>query len=101
MHLQDTMVHYFGIKLISFRFSVFFIILKSRRLKLCREYLFSNAVTIILLISDTQYYVPIKLCRMAENIHLFIIVRILTPENVILKQNLILDIIELDWEEIN
>ena len=50
---------------------VLFVILKSRKLKLCRGHLFSNAVKIMLFISDAQYYVPIKLCRMAGSIHLF------------------------------
>ena len=50
---------------------VLFVILKSRKLKLFRGHLFSNAVKIMLFISDTQYYVTIKLCRMAGSIHLF------------------------------
>ena len=50
---------------------VIFIILKSKKLQLFRGQLFSNAVKIMLFISDTQYYVPIKLCNMAGSIHLF------------------------------
>ena len=80
---------------------VLFVILKSRKLKLFREYLFSNAVKIMLFISDAQYYVLIKLCRTAGSIHLFKIMGMLTPENVNLKQNVILDVIELDWKEVN
>ena len=53
---------------------VFFIILKSRNL--FRGHLFSNAVKIILFISDVQYYV---LCRYAGSIHLFKITGISTP----------------------
>ena len=48
-----------------------FVILNSRKLKLLQGHLFSDAVKIMLFISDTQYYVPLKLCRMAENTHLF------------------------------
>ena len=80
---------------------VLFVIFKSRKLKLCRGHLFSNTVKIILFISDAQYYVPFKLCRMAVSIHLFKIMGTLAPENVKLKQNLIWDIIELDWKEFN
>ena len=40
----------------------------------------------MLFISDTQYYVPIKLCRMAESIHPFKITGLLTLENVKLKR---------------
>ena len=75
------------------------VILKSRKLRLFRAHLFSNAVKIMLFISDAQYYVPIKLCRMAGSIHLFKIIGTLTLENVKLKGNNIWDIIELDWKE--
>ena len=54
---------------------VFFVILKW-----FRGHLFSNAVKIMLFISDVQYYVQIKLCRMAESIHLFKVMGTLTPE---------------------
>ena len=73
-----------------------FAILKSRKLKLFRGPVFSNVVKIMLVISDAQYYVPIKLCRIAGNIHLFKIMRMLTPENIKLNQNLIWVVIELD-----
>ena len=60
---------------------VLFVILKSRKLKLFRGHLLSNAVKIMLFISDTQYYVPIKLCScgVAGTIHLFKIMGMLTP----------------------
>ena len=48
-----------------------FVALHSRKLKLCRGCLFSNAVKIMLSILDVQYYVPIKLCKTAGSIHLF------------------------------
>ena len=48
--------------------------------------MFSNAVKIMLFISDAQYYGPVKLCRTAESIHLFKITGTLFPENVKLKQ---------------
>ena len=37
------------------------IIINTRKLKLFRGYLFSNAVKVMLFISDAQYYVPVKL----------------------------------------
>ena len=55
----------------------------------------------MLFISDAQYYVPIKLCRMAESICLFKITGTLVTENVKLKQNFIWDIIEIDWKGVN
>ena len=55
----------------------------------------------MLFISDVQFYVPIKLCKMAGSIHLFKITGILKPENLKLKQNYIWGVIEIDWEEVN
>ena len=63
--------------------------------------MFSNAFKIMLFISDVQYYVAIKLCKMAGSIHLFKITVTLVPENVKLKWNFIWDIIEIDWKGVN
>ena len=41
-----------------------------------------NAVKIMLFILDVQYYVPIKLCKMAGSIHLFKITDTIKPQNV-------------------
>ena len=59
---------------------VIFTILQVRRTKLCRGQLFSNAVKIMLFISNTQYYVPIKLCKPMDSIHLFKITGILITD---------------------
>ena len=53
-----------------------------RKSKLCREYMFCNAVKIMIFISDVQYYVPIKLCKTAGSIHIYKITGMLEPENV-------------------
>ena len=50
---------------------VIFAILQVRTIKLYRGQLFSNAVKLMLFISDVQYYVPIKLCKTTGSIHLF------------------------------
>ena len=55
----------------------------------------------MLFISDTKYYVPIKLCRTAGNMHLFKTTGKLTPENVKLKTHILWDVIQLDWKEVN
>ena len=55
----------------------------------------------MLFISDVQYYVPVKLCRMAESIHQSKITGPLGPGNVKLKWNFIWDVIELDWKGVN
>ena len=80
---------------------VLFVILKSKKLRLFRGHLYSNAVKIVLFISDVQYFVSMKLCRTVGSIHLLKITGTLTPENVKLKRNILWDIIELDWKEVN
>ena len=57
-------------------------ILHYRKSKLCRGRMFSNAVKIMIFISDVQYYVPIKLCKTVGSIHLFKIIGMLKPENI-------------------
>ena len=80
---------------------VIFAVLHSRKLKLCRECLFSNVVKIMLFISDVQYYVPIKSCKTAGSIHVFKITGMLKLGNIKLKWYYIWDIIEIDWKEVN
>ena len=62
-----------------------FAVLHSRKLKLCRGCLFSNAMKIMLFIPDVQYNVPIKLSKTTGSIHLFKITVTLIPENVKLR----------------
>ena len=76
-------------------------ILHYRKSKLCRGHIFSNAVKIMIFISDVQYYVPIKSCKTAGCIHLFKITGMLKPENSTLNRNYILDTLEIDWKEVN
>ena len=52
-------------------------------------------------LSDVQYYIPIKLCKTAGSIHLFINTGMLKPDNVKLNQNYIWDTLELDRKEVN
>ena len=80
---------------------VIFIILNARKLKLFRGHLFSNAFKIMLFISDAQYYILVKLRRTAGGIHLFKITGKLVPENIKLKRNILWDVIEIDWKEVN
>ena len=57
-------------------------ILYYRKSKLCTGCMFSNAVKIMIFISDVQYYVPIKLCKIAGSIHLFKFIGMLKLENI-------------------
>ena len=58
-----------------------------RKSRLCKGYKFSNAVKIMLFISDIQNYVPIKLCKTAGSIHLFKIKGTLKSGDVKLNRN--------------
>ena len=53
-------------------------------------------IIILLFISNTHSYVPIKLCRVARSIHLFRIRGRLNSDNVKLKKNWIWDVLEID-----
>ena len=66
-----------------------FIILNARKLKLFRGHLFSNAVKIMLFISDALYYVLVKLCKTTGSIHLFKITGKLTPEHIKSKRKIL------------
>ena len=80
---------------------IIFGVINARKLKLFRGHLFSNAVKIMLSISDAQYYIPIKLCRSTGSIHLFKITGKFTSKHIELKRNILWDIKEIDWKEVN
>ena len=70
-----------------------------RKSRLCKGYKFSNAVKIMLFISDVQNYVPIKLCKTAGSIHLFKIKGTLNTRNIKLNKNYLWDTLEIDWKK--
>ena len=74
---------------------------KLRKTSFCKGHLFSNNTKILLFISNTHSYVPIKLCRVAGSIHLFRIRGRLNPEHVKIKKNWIWDILEIDWSDVS
>ena len=61
----------------------------------------SNAVKIMIFISDVQYYVAIKLCKTAGSFHLFKISGILNSENIKLNKSYIWGTLEIDWKEVS
>ena len=76
------------------------IFLHYRKSRLCKGYIFSNAIKIMLFISDVQNYVPIKLCKTASSIHLFKIKGTLKSRNVKLNKNYLWDTLEIDWNRV-
>ena len=75
------------------------IIVTPRKSNFCKAHRFLNAVKIMIFISDVQNYVPIKLCKTADSIHLFKIVGIFKAENIKLIKNYLWHTLEIDWEE--
>ena len=75
-------------------------ILHYRKSKLCQGHRFSNAMKIMLFISDVQNYITIKLCKAVGRIHLFKIIGTLKAENTKLNKNYIWDTLEIDWKEV-
>ena len=71
-----------------------------RKSRFPKGYKFSNAVKIMLFISDVQNYVPIKLCKTAGSIHLFKIKGTLKSEHIKLSKNYLWDTLEIDWKEV-
>ena len=74
---------------------------KLRKLSFFKGHLFSNNIKILLFISNTHSYVPIKLCRVTRSIHLFRIRGRLNPEHVKIKKNWIWDVLEIDWSNVS
>ena len=74
---------------------------KLRKSSFSKGHLFSNTTKILLFISNTHSYVPIKLCKVAGSIHLFRIRGRLNPKNLKLKKNWIWDVLEIDWSNVS
>ena len=74
---------------------------KIRKSSFFKGSLFSNNTKLLLFVSNTLSYVPIKLCRVARSIHLFGIRGWLNQENVKLKKNWIWDVLEIDWSNVS
>ena len=74
---------------------------KIRKSNLFKGCFFSNNTKLLLFVSNTHSYVPIKLCRVAGSIHLFRIKGRLNLENVKLKKNWIWDVLKIDCSNVS
>ena len=79
---------------------VIVILLHYRKSKFCRGYRFSNVVKIVLLISDVQHYIPIKLCKTSGSPHLIKIKGTLNSDDIRLNKNYLWDMLEKNWDKI-
>ena len=75
-------------------------ILHYRKSIFCRGCTFSNAVKIMIFISDVQHDIPIKLSKTAVSIHLFKITGMLKAENIKLNKNYIWFMSDTDWKDV-
>ena len=71
-----------------------------RRSRLCRGYKFSNAIKVMLFISDVQNYIPIKLCKTSGSIHLFKIKGTLKSKDIKLNKSYLWDTLDMNWNEV-
>ena len=69
-----------------------------RKSKFCRGCTFSNAVKIMVFISDVWNYIPIMLGKTAGSIHLFKTTGMLRTENIKLNKHYVWDTLEIDWK---
>ena len=77
---------------------LFLTIEKLYRMPMFRKYHYSNTIRIMVFLSDTKSYVPIKLCKTSGSIHLFKLTGSINKENITLHKNMLLDIMEIDWQ---
>ena len=79
---------------------LFLTIEKLDRMPIFRKYHYSNAIKIMLFISDIKSYVPIKLCKTSGSIHLFRLTGSINKENITLHKNMLWDVLEIDWRPV-
>ena len=73
---------------------------KLKKSRIFQGHFFSNMVKIKLFIADTTSYVPLKLNKLARNVHLFKLTGTLLLDNVTLKKNWIWDVLEVNWDDV-
>ena len=76
---------------------LFLTIEKLYRMPIFRKYCYSNAIKIMIFLSDIKSYIPIKLCKTSGTIHLFKLMGSIIKENITLHKNTLWDIMEIDW----
>ena len=96
-----TQWYIMGMLIIITRGVLYLVTNKIRKTSFCKRCLFPNNTKILLFISNTHSYVPIKLCSVARSIHLFKIRGRLNPDNVKIKKNWIWDVLEIDWSNVS
>ena len=75
-------------------------ILKVKKVRICKGYLYSNAPNLMLFLSDIYRYIQIQINNVSVDISLFKLMGALYTNSVILRKNLIWNTLDIDWPHI-
>ena len=78
----------------------FLVIAKVHKMPIFRKHQYSHTIKILIFISNIKSYIPIKLCKTTDSIHLFKLMGSLQREDIKLHRNKVWYILEVDWENI-
>ena len=73
---------------------------KVYKMPIFRKFQYSNAIKIMIFISNIKSYVLNKLCKTSGSIHLFKLMGSLQREDVNLHRNKVWDILDINWRNI-
>ena len=79
---------------------IFFILSTTRKCRIFRGHWFSNVAMMMLVFSDVDHNVQIKVYKTMGSIHLFKILGHLTADQITLERRLLWDAVQIDWKEI-
>ena len=79
---------------------MFLIIEKAYRMPLFQKHQYSNIVKVMMFVSNIESYVPFKLSKVTDSIHLFKLTGKVQKENITLHRNKAWDILEIDWKNV-
>ena len=79
---------------------MFLVIEKMHKMPILRKHQYSNAIKVLMFISNIKSYIPIKICNTTGSIHLFKLTVSLKREDIRLCRNKVWDILEIDWKHI-
>ena len=79
---------------------IVYICISNQKCTIFKRRLYSNTVTIMLFFPDVKQYIPAKLCKSADSIHLFQIYGQLNSDQIVLEKNCLWDMIKINWKEV-
>lgn len=71
-----------------------------KHIAICKGYKFEKSSCLYLSISNTLYYVPIKLKPTPGHMHLFSVNKLINIEQISIKEGFIWDTMHIDWEDV-